>query len=108
MINLDPSQVRGDLFQLARTNQNHVRGQFEVPTTEATGSFGEMVMDGLNQVNALEQQHTDLSVRAVVDPDSVNPHDVTIAAAQAEMALNITKNVVDRVVQAYRDITNVR
>ncbi|TVR90683.1 MAG: flagellar hook-basal body complex protein FliE [Spirochaetaceae bacterium] len=108
MINLDPSQVRGDLFQLARTNQNHVPGRFEVPTTEATGSFGEMVMDGLNQVNALEHQHADLSVRAIVDPDSVNPHDVTIAAAKAEMALNITKNVVDRVVQAYRDITNVR
>ena len=65
-------------------------------------------MDGLGQVNRLEQDAQQLSIQAVTNPDSVDVHDVTIAAAKAELALSITKNVVDRVIQAYKEIQNVR
>jgi flagellar hook-basal body complex protein FliE len=44
----------------------------------------------------------------ITDPDSVDVHDVTISLAEANMALNITKAVLDRVVRAYRDITSAR
>ena len=34
----------------------------------------------------------------LVDPDSVDAHDVTIAMAKANLSLNITRTVLDRVV----------
>jgi len=65
-------------------------------------------MDSLNSVNSMQQTSEALSIQAVIDPESVNAHDVTIAAAKASMSLSITKNVVDRVIQAYREIQSVR
>jgi flagellar hook-basal body complex protein FliE len=67
-----------------------------------------MVMDELNTVNNLQLKSDELSRRLVTDPDSVDVHDVTIALAEANMALNITKAVVDRVIRAYRDIITAR
>jgi flagellar hook-basal body complex protein FliE len=66
------------------------------------------LIGSLNDVNAQQMSHEQLSIQAIVDPDSVEPHDLTIAAAKASTSLSITKNVVDRVIQAYRDITNLR
>jgi len=65
-------------------------------------------MDELNTVNNLQLKSDELSRRLVTDPDSVDVHDVTIALAEANMALNITKSVVDRVIRAYRDIITAR
>jgi flagellar hook-basal body complex protein FliE len=44
----------------------------------------------------------------ITDPDSVNVHDVTVALAEANLALSMTKAVVDRALAAYREIINVR
>lgn len=105
----EPGQVQGNAMMLARTNANHLAGKFEPLSAqpEETG-FREMLIGGLEEVNGLEQAHEALSIQAVIDPDSVEAHDLTIAAAKATTALSITKNVVDRVIQAYRDITNLR
>jgi flagellar hook-basal body complex protein FliE len=105
---LTPAEVHGDHFMLARTHSGHFAGKHETPSGSQPGEFGSMLFRSLDQVNALQNRHEALSVQAIIDPDSVNPHDITIAAAQAELALNITKNVVDRVVRAYRDITTAR
>ncbi len=106
---LGPADVSGDLFALARTNPDHMGAPGDPPVADTPRTdFGSMLIDGLNEVSSLERTHEHLSVQAIVDPDSVNPHDVTIAASQASLALNLTRNVVDRVVQAYQEITNLR
>ncbi|MFP4484048.1 MAG: flagellar hook-basal body complex protein FliE [Spirochaetota bacterium] len=77
--------------------------------TSAAGSdFNRMLFDSLNEVNGYQQEHENLSVQSIINPDSVDPHDVTLAAAKANLSLSITKSVVDRVLQAYREITNLR
>ncbi|MFP4509589.1 MAG: flagellar hook-basal body complex protein FliE [Spirochaetota bacterium] len=106
---LSADQVRGNDVLLARTRAGHFAGPGE-PVDAASGeqAFGMMLLDSLDEVSRLEQTHTDLSVQAVIDPDSVHPHDVTIAANQASLALNLTRNVIDRVIQGYREISNLR
>jgi flagellar hook-basal body complex protein FliE len=104
---LDPSQVFGDQFALNRTHPSHY-GDGELGAPQGQPSFGQMLFESLSSVNADQQNANNLSVQAVVNPDSINPHDVTIAMAKANMSLSITKNVVDRVVQAYKDITTLR
>ena len=105
---LAPDQVRGDLFSLQRTNPRHVAGKHEHAAVQQPQDFRSMLFDGLSGVNQLQRDHAELSVQAIVDPDSVNPHDVTIAGAKANMSLNIARNVVDRVIRAYRDVINIR
>jgi flagellar hook-basal body complex protein FliE len=105
---LTPDQVSGDIVNLRRSSPNHFPGRFEAQTEPSGRNFGELIIDSLSDVNQLQQDHTQLSQQAVIDPDSVDPHDVTIALAKANTSLNITKAVVDRVVQAYREITTVR
>lgn len=105
---MSSEQVTGDLFRLERTNSRHLAGRNDGPTTAQPQDFRNLLFDSLNGVNQLQQEHADLSVRALIDPESVNPHDITIAGAKASLSLNVARNVVDRVIRAYRDITNVR
>jgi flagellar hook-basal body complex protein FliE len=106
---LSATQVTGHIFEMARTDPRHLSGQSFGPAPASTSqNFGTLLMDSLNSVNSMQQTSEALSVQAVIDPESVNTHDVTIAAAKASMSLSITKNVVDRVIQAYREIQNVR
>lgn len=104
---LSPAQVSGDQFALYKTHGSHV-GNEGLSAPEGQKSFGQMLFDSLEGVNQEQQFAHDISVQAVADPDSVDPHDVTIAMAKANLSLSITKNVVDRVVQAYQDITTLR
>lgn len=72
------------------------------------GEFGNLVMNALNNTNDLQMESDLLQQQMLVSPDSVKIHEVTTAIAQADMALNLTKAVVDRAVQAYREITTMR
>ena len=109
MDHLQPQQVRGDQFELRRTDSRHFAGRNDSRQPAPTEfGFREALVDSLEEVNAHQARHEQLSIQAVTSPESVDPHDLTIAAAQANLSLNITKNVVDRVIQAYREITNLR
>ncbi|MFP4152176.1 MAG: flagellar hook-basal body complex protein FliE [Alkalispirochaeta sp.] len=105
----EPAQVQGNAMQLSRTHDNHFAGRREpIPAPVQEHGFRDALVSSLEDVNAQQVAHEELSVRSIVDPESVDPHDLTIAAAKATTSLSITRNVVDRVIQAYRDITNLR
>ncbi|TVR68322.1 MAG: flagellar hook-basal body complex protein FliE [Spirochaetaceae bacterium] len=96
-------------MQIARTHPDHLPGKYEPLTPRADAAdFRGALIQSLEDVNSHQLEHEQLSIRAVVDPRSVEAHDLTIAAAKATTSLSIAKNVVDRVVQAYRDITSLR
>lgn len=106
---LSATQVSGHELTLARSDPRHFAGRLDPRQSGSQeGTFASMLLDSLNSVNAQQQTADNLAVRAVIDPESVNVHDVTIAAAKANLSLSITKSVVDRVIQAYREIQNVR
>ena len=44
----------------------------------------------------------------IVDPESVDVHDITIAMAEAGMSLKIAQTLIDRVVKSWNDITITR
>ena len=72
------------------------------------GTFSESMLGALDKVSAQTQFASNLSQMALTDPDSVNVEDITIAQAEATMAMNITRNVLSRLVQSWRDIINTR
>ena len=73
-----------------------------------SGTFADSMLSSLDRVSAYQQFASNMAQTAITDPDSVDAHDVTIAQAQASMALNITRNVLNRVVQGWRDLINTR
>ncbi|MEW5813889.1 MAG: flagellar hook-basal body complex protein FliE [Spirochaetota bacterium] len=103
--------VHGDVIQMRRTDPRHLDLSGRLPQlkplTNGTG-FGKILEDTLRGVNDLQQQSTALSQQMLVDPDSVDAHDVTIAMAKASTALSLAKAIIDRALKAYNEIINVR
>jgi len=72
------------------------------------GTFEQAMLQALDKVSGADQFTKQLEKQAIIDPDSVDIHDITIAQAEASMALNITRNVLSRMVQGWRDLINTR
>jgi flagellar hook-basal body complex protein FliE len=103
-------QAYGDVVRLARTDPRHFAGFGEqaaaAPSPER--SFGDLLLGAVGSVNDSQLRSMDLTRRMITNPDSVNVHDVTIALAEANLALSMTKAIVDRALTAYREIINIR
>jgi flagellar hook-basal body complex protein FliE len=73
-----------------------------------TGTFEDAMLQALDQVSQLQQEPSNLIQQSIVEPGSVDVHDVTNAQAQASLALNMTRTVLDRLVQGWKEIINTR
>ena len=109
---LNPAAAVGDVVNLARTNPRHIAGigaaQAATESKGAEQAFGDLLLSALNTVNQSQLTSMDLTQKMITDPDSVEVHDVTIALAEANLAISMTKAIVDRALAAYREIINVR
>ena len=100
--------VSGDVINLTRTHPSHLGGVNDAVKSGGDGDFGALLMRALNGANQLQLESEDLSTKMITDPDSVDAHDVTIALSKANLAVSMTKAVVDRSLQAYSNIINLR
>jgi len=72
------------------------------------GTFEDSLLQALDKVSGSQHKASDLQTQAIVNPDSVDIHDITIAQAEANMTLGITRNILSRLVQGWRDLINTR
>jgi len=72
------------------------------------GTFEHVMLQALDKVSSQQKLASTLAKEAIINPDSVDIHDITIAQAEANMALNITRNVLNRLVQSWKDLINTR
>jgi flagellar hook-basal body complex protein FliE len=72
------------------------------------GTFQHAMLQALDRVSGAHHRASSLAQEAVVNPDVVDAHDITIAQAQANMSLGITRNILSRLVQGWRDLINTR
>jgi len=72
------------------------------------GTFGDAMLKALDKVNAYQRHPQELIQQAMLDPDSVDVEDISMAQAKARMSLDTTRNILNRVVQAWKDIINTR
>ena len=119
---IDPTQAVGDIVKMTRTNPRHLAGMGETAdlagpafpdgqgsaASAAEQKFGDMLLGALGSVNDSQRTAMNLSQKMITDPKSVNVEDVTIALADANLALSMTKAIVDRALAAYREIINIR
>ena len=72
------------------------------------GTFQTAMLQALDKVSGAAQRVSELEKQAIINPDSVDVHDITIAQAEASMSLNITRNILSRLVQGWRELINTR
>ena len=73
-----------------------------------SGTFERAMLQALDRVSAHQQFASELHREAIINPGSVDVHDITIAQAEARMSLSIAHTVLNRVVQSWRDLINIR
>lgn len=71
-------------------------------------SFDSYLLDAVSQMNDQQLEVNRLSEKSIVEPESVDIHDITTAMAKAQMSLSLAKTVVDRVVTGWNEITTTR
>jgi flagellar hook-basal body complex protein FliE len=120
-----PELVSGDKIAMRVTHPRHLvnsrtsytasgealsllGGRIGADAVTRAGSFEDVMLRALDQVSGDQQFAADLEQQAVVDPGSVDVHDITIAQAKASMSLNITRTILNRLVQGWKDIINTR
>jgi flagellar hook-basal body complex protein FliE len=108
---LSASKLSGHVVELARSDPRHLASSL-APSTQAPAGpeegFGRALAQALGQVNDLQQRSMGLTQAMITDPDSVDIHDVTLALAEANLSLSMTKAIMDRAIRAYQEILNVR
>jgi flagellar hook-basal body complex protein FliE len=72
------------------------------------GTFEKAMLQALDKVSGAQQYASSLSQEAIINPDSVDVHDLTIAQAQANLSFDITRTILNRLVQGWKDIINTR
>jgi flagellar hook-basal body complex protein FliE len=116
---LSPLSVQGHVVELERSDPRHLSGSVAagraagVLTTQGAASgpeagFGGLFFNALNNVNEIQHTTMDLTEAMLTDPDSVDIHDVTVAIAEANLALSMTKAIMDRAIRAYQEVINTR
>ena len=110
MADLFAGGVTGHTVDLERTDARHIRSKLHPadPAQAGDGSFSSVLTGKLEEVNQLTNTSTRLAQQFITDPDSVDAHDVTIAMGKANLAVSLTKSVVDGALKAYREIVNLR
>jgi flagellar hook-basal body complex protein FliE len=73
-----------------------------------SGSFEDAMLRALDRISAEQQFSADLIQKAITDPESMDPQDITIAQAKAALSLNIARGILNRVVQGWKDVINTR
>jgi flagellar hook-basal body complex protein FliE len=102
------SQVRVDL-PMNTTDPRHMQpGTAPASADRVTEGFAAALGQALGRVEKLDVHSQQMTAKSVYEPDSVEAHDVVLAAEKARFALNLTKTVSDGLIRGYQQLTNPR
>jgi flagellar hook-basal body complex protein FliE len=102
----DPRHMTGSIPSGA--NIADLTQQIGAESVLQSDNFADAMLRALDKVSGDQQKAESLIQTAIIDPDAVDIHDITIAQAEASMSLNIARTVLNRLVQDWKDIINTR
>ncbi len=74
---------------------------------QAGGSFGKFLLEGIEQVNQM-QQDADRAVESLFTGGDVNPAEVLTAVQKADMSFKMMLQVRNKMMQAYSEVKDIR
>ncbi len=95
---------------LKKTDKRHINLEGFTPPNpdQAIPTFAEALNTAMSNVNELQNRANKLQVAMVTNPESVNPHEVSIAQTKAELSLAFTKAITSRIVNGFKELQNLR
>jgi len=101
--------LRGDTVLMRTAHDRHYGS---VPRGSEPGNFMEIFAQAMNKtITSVNRDQVDadkLMIKMATEPESVDIHDVMIAQQKAQLSLDFTKNILQKTVQAYEKLTNLR
>lgn len=108
-MNILTNNFSGHIVNLKTTNPLHYKEEVKKPNNDdVSSSFANLLKGALGKVNNLQLEADNLSQKMIYQPESVDIHNVMIAAQKAEIALNFTKAVRDEAIKSFRELINIR
>ncbi len=84
-----------------------VQGHKAEKKTVSSAGFGDLMRDALNQVNQ-KQLEANEATEKLMTGEVEDLHQVMIAAEQARLSLQLTTQVTNKVIEAYREISRMQ
>ncbi len=82
-------------------------GMLSPKTSAASGSFRDLLVESIHEVNAM-QQDADRAVEKLATGGDVNPAEVLTAVQKADIAFRLLMQIRNKMVQAYQEVQNIR
>jgi flagellar hook-basal body complex protein FliE len=99
----------GDRVSVNRTDSRHYGKINEAKSPdEVAGTFANAMKKAFEQVNDQQVEADEMTQKIVFDPNSVELHEVMIAAEKARISLTFAKTMSDGFIRAYRELTQLR
>ena len=99
---MEINPIRPDLMASVAVDKTAAQG------TEGAGvSFKALLADAVNQVNQAEQEANVAAVK-LASGENVSLHEVTLAMQKADLALQLTMQVRNKLVDAYQEIVRMQ
>jgi flagellar hook-basal body complex protein FliE len=105
---LRPRVLNEEFYNISGAGIAELGKTIGAENTTKDGLFSETLLKAMDKVSAYQKHHQYLVEQAILEPDSVNVEDISMAEARANMSLNITRTILNRVVQAWKDVINNR
>jgi flagellar hook-basal body complex protein FliE len=70
--------------------------------------FSDAMLNAIDKVSGMTNRAEDLQLQSIIDPASVDIHDITLAQAEAQMGLSVATTLLNRLTQAWKDLVNMR
>lgn len=80
----------------------------ELSDNPVAQSFEQVLLKTFDMMNQKQTRVDALTEKMIINPESVDPHDLTIAMAEASLSLKMTHTIVDKAIKAWNDITTTR
>ncbi len=104
--NVNPIQAKGHQVKMNATSPKHFN---YIEKSDGDSSlFLNYLKNNINNTNSALVNAELLQQQLMMDPDNTNIDEVTIAAKEAEVALNLTKSVINKLITGYKELINIR
>ena len=90
------------------TGANKLSGSSQGEELGKARSFDSYLVEAVDYVNNKQMASAANVEKLIIDPDSVDIHDVTTAMAEANMSLSLAQTVISRMVSSWNEITTTR
>lgn len=104
--NVNPIEAKGYKVSMNSTSPKHFN--YVEKTSGGTPNFLSYLTNSITETNEAIVNAEMLQQKLVEDPDNTNIDEVTIAAKEAEIALNLTKSVINKLITGYKELINIR